>query len=326
MSAIDFGTISMVASVLAALGSWVIEKLGFYDFSNSFHFITIIGIIVSFIIILVGRSVLKNDDERKAELIRVKQAEDQRKKPAPAAESSISRQNAMRTAQAAPSPKPSASRTVPQPPLKTIDLPLINALGYAPTYKYEDVRIAMYDQYKNNSSQLRHGQLLSFEKEPSNQYDSNAVMILADNKQIGYVYKGTLQDMINQYLSRHDIVEGYLQMDNVDDNPTFTLAFYKEDGLKSMKSKGKAKSGTLTRSGSVEAQENILFLSPGDELTVSENYETGKYEVESSLGFIGDLPVSLHDYAETADFVVECINDKDNGKQSVTVAAILAQD
>lgn len=70
-------------------------------------------------------------------------------------------------------------------------------------YFYENVKIFTPDEI---AKKLRYdeslcGQLVTLEAEPSNAYDPKAVIVKWGYQKIGYLYKGKLQDMANDFIA-----------------------------------------------------------------------------------------------------------------------------
>lgn len=94
-------------------------------------------------------------------------------------------------------------------------------------YSYTNVRVFTPDSLNFDSSLIEVGKCISLQTEPSNPYDKNAVAVYRMNVKVGYLYRGKLQDMANDYLHRYeDEVFGYIDSS---DNRSFTIAlgFYK---------------------------------------------------------------------------------------------------
>ena len=94
--------------------------------------------------------------------------------------------------------------------------------SYLLSYKYSNVKIAMPSL---NSVSL--GDFLSFEQEPTNTYDDKAVKIMCGLDKIGYVYRGKMQEMINDFLKKELPIEA--RIDSIsEDSLSYSIAFYKD--------------------------------------------------------------------------------------------------
>lgn len=93
-------------------------------------------------------------------------------------------------------------------------------------YKYDDVAIACLGmaQYATAAENVYAGEMLEVLQEPTNPYDPKAVAISSDSGTVGYLHKGRLQDMANDYLKR-----GYpvIAIANQEPLETIALGFYK---------------------------------------------------------------------------------------------------
>lgn len=109
-------------------------------------------------------------------------------------------------------------------------------MGRRRSYVYQNVKLYIVPGQEPNFSLLEPGEDVTLEKEPSNSYDSKAVYArtwlvssnLPDTK-VGYIRKGKLQDMINDYLDRRLPIMAYI--DSIDDDEgiiTLCLAFYRD--------------------------------------------------------------------------------------------------
>ena len=65
-----------------------------------------------------------------------------------------------------------------------------------------------------------------FEFEPDNEFDSNAVKVMLEGEKIGYVYRGTTQDMIHDFFEGGFEVAAHINTFSPD-NITYKVAFYK---------------------------------------------------------------------------------------------------
>lgn len=99
----------------------------------------------------------------------------------------------------------------------------LNGRHYALRYSYDHVDVAC----PSSQDYASVGDWVSLELEPDNQYDDRAVRLVLDNGHLlGYLYKGKLQDMANDFLRRHLPVTGLVEDDSAS---SILLGFYKED-------------------------------------------------------------------------------------------------
>ena len=79
---------------------------------------------------------------------------------------------------------------------------LMSAEGHYLAYQYDDVKFYPPAEIisKVNKRILRPGSEIHLVQEPNNKYDSRAVALYISGNKIGYLLKGTLQDMANDYI------------------------------------------------------------------------------------------------------------------------------
>lgn len=118
-----------------------------------------------------------------------------------------------------PSPVKVAAHTMPRGYISGLpELP-----GYTVKYTYDEVKIALADKFFPIVD-LQFDDLLTLKQEPENPYDSKAVAIYRGEDQLGYLYRGRLQDMANDWLDRGDPVYGLYEAST--DIETFTIYFF----------------------------------------------------------------------------------------------------
>ncbi len=77
--------------------------------------------------------------------------------------------------------------------------------GYSLAYHYKDVKIFWKDCIPRN---VKAGNRVIFIQEPTNEYDSKAVLLMfvPQKAPFGYLFRGKIQDMVNDYIRRGDKV------------------------------------------------------------------------------------------------------------------------
>lgn len=195
--------------------------------------------------------------------------------------------------------------------------------GVPVAYQYQEVDIAMTDKVVKEFSVVHPGDAISFIPEPTNAYDPQAIEIWSNNQLLGYVYRGKIQDMLNDFLKFKEPVHGMVFSVRTEEKKiTYSVGFYRPARPKSY---GKMLgSGRLTANSGEEAQDNIAACDEGDEVTVSYDYDKERFEV-SYIDYIGCLPKKLEQYADTATFVIDEIGENDNEKQYVVVGTYAAK-
>ena len=85
-----------------------------------------------------------------------------------------------------------------------VNTALENIDGYSIRYHYEDVNIFIVGDTIPECAEV--GSKVIFLQEKDNKYDENAVllMLVPQKKKLGYLRRGKLQDMANDYLNRGD--------------------------------------------------------------------------------------------------------------------------
>lgn len=119
-----------------------------------------------------------------------------------------------------PQPQPAQVRNTTHKPLKDYEIPaqMLPVIGKAATdpiegytlkYHYEDVEITSWDRIPPG---VKIGNRVVFVQEPTNPADDHAVrlMFVPQKCKFGYLYRGEIQDMVNDYINRGDKVVGRL--------------------------------------------------------------------------------------------------------------------
>ena len=78
----------------------------------------------------------------------------------------------------------------------------------AAAYEYSDVGVFVPDTSIFDRPDVVEGATVTLRQEPTNKYDNSAVAVVIGRKRIGYLYRGRLQDMANDWLYRGDSVHG----------------------------------------------------------------------------------------------------------------------
>lgn len=101
--------------------------------------------------------------------------------------------------------------------------------GYTLKYNYHDVEVTSWEYIPRD---IKVGDRIICIQEPTNEADSKAVMLMfvPQRKKLGYLYRGKIQDMVNDYLNRGDKVVARLSY--LTFKPEFCvkidIAFYKK--------------------------------------------------------------------------------------------------
>lgn len=131
---------------------------------------------------------------------------------------------------------PAPAITPPQPP-KPAPSPAASRPNFAGvkdgnqlTYSYEDVELYTLPEQMPDFSKVRMYGFVDFIQEPENPYDSNAVYVMLDDIKLGYLYKGTLQQMVNDFIRRGDKVIGFVSgIDSQNHKFQIDMGFYQPE-------------------------------------------------------------------------------------------------
>lgn len=77
--------------------------------------------------------------------------------------------------------------------------------GYTLKYHYKDVEITSWEYIPKD---IKIGNRVVLIQEPTNEADDKAVMLMfvPQKRKLGYLYRGKIQDMVNNYINRGDKV------------------------------------------------------------------------------------------------------------------------
>lgn len=173
---------------------------------------------------------------------------------------------------------------------------------YVLKYKYEQ---NLYLTCDINNIIGCEGEYLDFYQEPENEYDSNAIAIYLHNKKIGYVYKGTIQDMIHDWKKRNEYFKGILSTINTQDNTaTYIIGFYKN--IQSLDTPSKDFSLIKTKKkidDYTNRNDNLCNCHKGETVSVEYDYECNNYVVYNECGEeIGELNSKASEYIEKNEY------------------------
>ncbi len=205
---------------------------------------------------------------------------------------------------------------------KSISIPeVVN--GEHLKYSYESVELYVVENNKPNFAQLSLGSSIDFIPEPTNEYDSKAIMVYTNGIKLGYLNKGTLQDMVNDYLNKSlPIVSHLTYLDNETTSIKVFIGFYKGNPYKELLANPNSyKKFKLTGNTNSDMQDNIYCLPDnpvGFKLDISYDFEKEKYLVYD----IGYIPKNMEEYLfddNTNKIFVDEVTENDNDKFVVTV-------
>lgn len=162
-------------------------------------------------------------------------------------------------------------------------------------YKYDDVPVYRPDA---SFSELFEYDSVDVVLEPENPYDSKAVSFVFHGNTIGYLNKGTLQDMIHDFLNRGDLVKAQVQ--KIESDKVYLKLFFcckRSELLPAVDSF----SVKLVSNSKQEWQDNIALCSEGEEVDLEYDFEKDKYLVTSCNCEIGYIPESKTSYISTLE-------------------------
>ncbi|MGI6634218.1 MAG: hypothetical protein ACOX7B_03480 [Christensenellales bacterium] len=164
------------------------------------------------------------------------------------------------------------------------------------------------------------GDEITFQQEPHNPFDAKAVVIQTKTQKLGYVYKSNVQDMINDFKDRGQMVLGYVyDIYPADYTIKYLIGFY---CFKRPKGKIVAR-GKLVANRSKDAQENVSYSKRYEPLSIEYDDEKAAYNVLAGGLFIGRLPKAMVSLADNAAFFVDSVEEDEDGKYHIIVAAYM---
>lgn len=192
-------------------------------------------------------------------------------------------------------------------------------------YEYEDKMFLLENAINTLSG--HGGEDLTFSPEPENEYDKKAVAIFLDEAKVGYVYKGKIQDMLNDWIKRDDFFRGYINKINKPENfVTYKIAFYKNKDTFEHKTFSLVKTGKKIDEDT-KRSDNLKLLSEGDAVSVDyDSYDDCYVVYNGYYEEIGELPSSAENFiGEDAKCIgiIESMDYDDNDKPKAKVTVYL---
>ncbi len=129
--------------------------------------------------------------------------------------------------------------------------------------------------------------------EPSNPYDSNAISFVFHGNVIGYLNKGTLQDMTHDFLNRGDLVKAQVQ--KIEGCKIYLKLFFCQKRSKLLPPVDSF-SVRLVGNAKEEWQDNLMLCGEGDSVDFDFDVDAEKYLVTDCGSEIGYIPAlkTLH--------------------------------
>lgn len=173
-------------------------------------------------------------------------------------------------------------------------------------YHYEDVDVCIIKGKEPVFSAVEPGAKVTLRQEPENAYDSKAVAVYAAGMKLGYLYRGKMQDIANDFLKRGDPIWAHVSSVNDDDRKIrMFIAFYRNAPTQAtvIASAPRDRSGRrfrLTANTGKTAQEALEYCSEGDEVEYEYDGEKGKYIANANGDYIGAFPAAANDLLDSA--------------------------
>ena len=210
-------------------------------------------------------------------------------------------------------------------PMQYGDKRILHALprtrdGIPIAYEYTDVKICLIRGQEPDLTAIQVGSIIKLQQEPLNQYDNKAVMLKIGTTKIGYMYRGKLQDMANDFLNRHKSIVAYVsKIDTVSNEIFMNIGFYR----KPFKRYENSTTFKLTGNTNNDMQEIIQWANDDADVEFYYDYEKEKFCASIFGGDIGYAPKSKNDLLEACEedyeAFIESIEENDNGKYVVSV-------
>lgn len=185
-------------------------------------------------------------------------------------------------------------------------------------YSYDYVKVCIIKGQEPDITKLQIGMEVELKQEPNNQYDNKAVAILVNDEKIGYMYKGQLKDMANDFISHmKSYVFGYIT--EIKNNEIYlNLGYYKKLYPKYAHST----TFKLTGTGALEIQENLSYCSEDDEVEFNFDYDKDCYAAETP-DLIGYAPKNKNEIIKNADKYYSFISSIDEKEDKYTVSVTM---
>ena len=169
------------------------------------------------------------------------------------------------------------------------------------------------------------GKEIKFEFEPENTYDSNAVAVFLSGNKIGYIHRGTVQDMVHDYKKRGWTVFGYINKYSfVKNEITFKIGFYKSLSIYESKQFRLLRTRKKIDDYSTRA-ENLSCCSEGEEVTVEYDVFNDSYTVYNNFSDeISELPQSANNFLDENEYektvcILSELSEDSNGNTTAKV-------
>ena len=198
-------------------------------------------------------------------------------------------------------------------------------------YEYEENLCLLKEERTIEHLSGKGGTIVTFQQEPDNPYDNKAVAIYLGDNKIGYIYRGNVQKMANQFISKDLPVIGYINKYSISENhATYKIGFYRPMDELESKSFSVVKIRKTADAYGESRAENMLLCTKGHAVSVEWSDSEESYILYNDTGNeIGELPKSANDffdenhYSRFVCILDECNEDFD-GKVKAKVTIYLS--
>ena len=194
-------------------------------------------------------------------------------------------------------------------PMQYEDTRILHALpkihnGIPIAYEYTDVKICLIRGQEPDLTTIQVGSIIKLEQEPLNQYDNKAVMLKIGTTKIGYMYRGKLQDMANDFLKRSEYIVAYVsKIDAISNEIFMNMGFYR----KQIKHYRNSTTFKLTGNTNKNMQEIIQCVTDDYDVEFYYDYEKEKFCASVFGSDIGYAPKSKNDLLEACEEVMKLL-------------------
>lgn len=157
-------------------------------------------------------------------------------------------------------------------------------------YKYYDIEVKGTSHKNVDFDKIDINKTVTFEEEPTNEYDKNAIKILCNDEFIGYVPKNNLQQMIKKYIDDDNllIVSHISTLNKETQFIEIAVGFYNKLTKESLKEMDYFET-TLIKTNKkdeydMSRQDNLSLVSEGDVVSLETQYDSDLYVVMDECG------------------------------------------
>lgn len=171
--------------------------------------------------------------------------------------------------------------------------------GFWLAYSYTEVGFYCPDECREFASSVPPHKQLAMGREPDNKYDADAITLLYEGRKIGYMNKGKLRDMLNDYAISDE--KDFLPVSRFwTEKPTFDLFFYRSARslINEIGSMPGHKFYTLASNRNDSMQEMLGLTEVGEIVSISYDDEKDRYLATCDGCDVGYFPASASSFLE----------------------------